>query len=190
MTQRVLVDANVLFAKTTMDWLFLLRCDNPGMFQLCATEDILAEVLANMRKKHPTAPGHVTRHRADLMRTFLDEILDDYSGDLSFTGNDPDDYHVHAAAVTCRADLLLTQNDPADFTRNPDEEVYEIIAPDEFFCLVAQSNPMCLRPIVERQLEYWQKRPRYLQLDDALTTAGCPAFGLRFREELQRLAFD
>ena len=62
--QRVFVDANVLYSKTLMDWLFLLKLHNPGMFQVHTTEDVCAEVLANMRSRHPQAPGHYTAHLA------------------------------------------------------------------------------------------------------------------------------
>ncbi|RRD29306.1 PIN domain-containing protein [Actinomyces bowdenii] len=189
MTQRVLVDANVLFSKTTMDWLFLLRMHNAGMFSLYATEDIIAEVLANMRKKNPTAPGHLTSHRAELIRNTLDEVLRDFPSDIPFTGADPADYHVHAAATNGRADLLLTSNKPEDFTAHPDGEAYSIICPDEFFLLISESNPSCLMPIIEEQMDYWSSKQEHLQLDDALMGAQCPAFSLRVREELQKLAF-
>lgn len=184
------MDANILYQKTAMDWVFLLRLNNQGMFQLFATEDILAEVVANMRKNRPTVAGHVTSHRARLIRKNLDEVLDGYPGGMAFTGNDPGDYHVHAAAVHGRADFVLTHNDVRDFTGAPDRETYSVIAPDEFFMLVAESNPACVRPIVEMQLAYWQRRPEFVQLDDALMRVGCPAFASRVREELQRLALS
>lgn len=57
MTQRVFVDANVFFSRTLTDWLFLLRFETEGMFQVHTTEDVFAEVIYRMRKKNPTAPG-------------------------------------------------------------------------------------------------------------------------------------
>lgn len=188
MTQRVLVDANILYQKTTMDWMFLLRDENAGMFQLYATEDIIAEVVANMRKKKPRAPGHVTHRRAELIRMSLDEVLDNFSGKIPFTGRDCGDYHVHAAAVEGRANFILSHNEARDFTEDPDGEYYSVIAPDDFFMLVSESNPTCMMPIVRRQIEYWERKPECLQLDDALMRVGCPAFALRVREELQRIA--
>lgn len=193
MTQRVLVDSNVLFSKTLLDWLFHLRTHNEGLFQLYATEDILAEVLSNMREKHPGAPGHLTRRRLELMRTALDEILPDYPGDDTpggggFTGRDPHDFHVHSAATAGRASLLLTVNDPRDFTQSPDNEPYEVIHPDAFFCMVANSNPNCLMPITRAQLDYWNARGHNRQLDDALRAAACPTFADGVRRTIKRLA--
>ena len=42
------VDANVLFSKTCRDWLYFLRQENEGMFQLCSTNDVMVEVLYNL----------------------------------------------------------------------------------------------------------------------------------------------
>ncbi|MBP0656675.1 hypothetical protein J8J20_22635, partial [Mycobacterium tuberculosis] len=88
----------------------------PTMFQLHSTEDVFAEVIANMRKKYPTAPGRKTARRAQLMRDNMDEVLVDFPSDLHFTGADPQDYHVHAGAVHGRADVVLTCNTPQDIT--------------------------------------------------------------------------
>lgn len=176
MTQRVFVDANVFFSKTLTDWLFLLRLRSEGMFQVHSTEDVFAEVVANMRKKKPAAPGRVTRRRAEILRNNVDEVIEDFpaSGEMGapFTGKDAFDYHVHAAASAARADFVLTCNDASDITQKPDSECYEVIHPDAFFCLVVRSNSACLLPIVREQLSYWSKKPKFCQLDDALHAAG------------------
>lgn len=172
MTQRVFVDANVFYSKTLMDWLFLLKRENESMFQLHATEDVFAEVASNMRKKHPRLPGHVVRRRVELMRQSVDEVLNTFPGDLSFTGTDEDDYHIHAAATACQADLLLTDNDPKDITTSEDVH-YEIICPDDFFALVTKSAPpKMLHPIINCQIEYWAQKPQHMQLDEAFRNAG------------------
>lgn len=188
MTQRVFVDANVLFSKTLMDWLFLLHLENPAMFQLHSTEDVFAEVVANMREKHPTAPGHKTARRAQLMRENMDEVLEDFPPDLAFTGTDPHDYHVHAGAVHGRADFVLTCNAPQDITTTPEAEPYDIVHPDDFFLVVADSNPACLIPVVRDQVAYWSAIPRHRQLDDALARADCPQFADRVRQTLAQIA--
>lgn len=188
MTQRVFVDANILYSKTLMDWLFLLRRDNPSMFQIHSTEDVFAEVVSNMRKKCPTAPGHTTARRAQLIRENMDEVLRDFPAGLSFTGRDPEDYHVHAGAVHGAADVVLTCNKAEDFSTNPDAEPYDILHPDDFFVLVADSNPACLVPIVEEQVKYWAAKASHIQLDQALVAAGCPRFAARVRKALAHIA--
>ncbi|WP_293954136.1 hypothetical protein [uncultured Corynebacterium sp.] len=78
MAQRVFVDANILFSKTLMDWLFLLRNANEGMFQVHTTEDVIAEVISNFRKRTPRRQGCQTKRRSDLIRVSLDEIVPDF----------------------------------------------------------------------------------------------------------------
>lgn len=188
MPQRVFVDANIFYRRTLLDWMYHLRQANEGMFQLHSTEDVFAEVLANMREKNPTAPGHVTRHRLELMRQCVDEVIRDYPGDTEFTGTDPKDYHVHAAALAARSDLVVTDDKPSGITTTPDAQLYELISPDDFFMLVVDSSPTCLLPIVRLQFEYWKTKPGHRQLDDALAKAGCQHFALRVRAALSRLA--
>lgn len=188
MTQRVFVDANVLFSKTQMDWLFFLKTENDSMFQLHATEDVFAEVASNMRKRNPRLAGHAVRNRVETMRLVVDEVVETFPADLPFTGRDEHDYHVHAAATYSQADLLLTCNDPSDISTTHDHH-YEIIHPDEFFVLVAESAPAnMLHPIVQAQIAYWHNKPEFQQLDEALRRASCPKFADIIRRTLQEMA--
>ena len=78
--QKVFVDANILFSKTLMDWLFFLREENSGMFQLISTQDVFSEVLYNMRKNNPRAPGIRVSRRLELMKKCMDSIVSDFPG--------------------------------------------------------------------------------------------------------------
>lgn len=147
--QIVFVDANILFSKTLMDWLFFLREENPGMFQLIGTQDVFSEVLYNMRRSNPRAPGIRISRRLELMKECMDSVVSDFPGGLDFSGADKNDYHAHAAATSQDADFILTQDRPSDFTSSPDNEVSEIIIPDDFFTLVADSNPHLPSPYRE-----------------------------------------
>ncbi|WP_234354132.1 PIN domain-containing protein [Janibacter massiliensis] len=182
------VDANVFFSKTLTDWLFLLRYETEGMFQVHTTEDVCAEVIYRMRKKNPTAPGHFTRRRIDLLRGSLDEIIGDYPADLPFTGADPADYHVHAAATAGRADIVITANKVGDFTNDPDAESYEVMHPDDFFLLVGESSRGCVPQVIEKQIMHWKHDARRVQLDEMLERAGCPEFAITVRELLRHRA--
>lgn len=193
MPQRVFVDSNVLASKTCRDWLFYLRDANEGMFQLHATHDVFAEALRKMRKNNQRLPGGVVVAMVDQIERCIDEVVPNFSGDLAFSGKDEGDYHVHAAAIASKSDMILTFNAPSDITQAPDEENYEIVSPDEFFTLVADSNPACMKPITKTQFEYWCRRAERgdsvtTQLDDALRAARCPEFAGRVLEALQQLA--
>ncbi|MGO1274492.1 hypothetical protein [Corynebacterium variabile] len=80
MTQRILVDANVIVSKTQFDWLFHLRQLNPGMFQIHSTYDIFAEALKALRRDIPSLPGRVIAQRVEMIQDCVDEVLQDFSG--------------------------------------------------------------------------------------------------------------
>lgn len=186
MTQRVFVDASIFVSRTILDWLFHLRRLNEGMFQLHATEDVFVEALHATRKRNPRAPGSLLSDRMEKIRACVDEVLPTFPGTLEFTGSDEGDYHVHAAAISSRADIIPTQNDAHDITTTPDSEPYEIYTADDFFMLIVQSNPSCLLTCTKGQLTYWSRRGNP-QLDDHLTKADCPKFADAVREALRTL---
>lgn len=105
--QRVFVDANVLVSRTTRDWLFLLRNETQGMFQVHSTFDVIVEAVRAFRRLHPRADGSESKRLFDLLEQNLDELLGDFDGDVDFAGGDPGDLHVHAAAVASDAHVLL-----------------------------------------------------------------------------------
>ncbi|MDK7180128.1 PIN domain-containing protein [Corynebacterium riegelii] len=188
MTQRVFVDANVLFSKTCRDWLYFLRQENEDMFQLCSTNDVMVEVLYHLRKRRPKAGSALLEAHFNQIRDLIDEVVEVFPGHAQFTGRDNGDYHVHAAAIACQADVLLTNNSPADFTDNEDAEPYEIYTADDFFVLVADSNPASILRVTKEQFEYWGNKPGSQPLDKALIAAGCPQFAARVRENLRKIA--
>lgn len=176
---RVFVDANVLYSKTLRDWLGLLYTDQDEVapFQVFWSEDVLAEVVYHLRKNHPEWDGgKLSNLRDRIAQTFEVGRVTDYSVDGSYQGNDPHDAHVHAAAVACQADYLLTC-DHADFaSEDPDELPYEIVVPDEFFVLVDRSSPELVDSCISHQIAYHQRRRGDVDLDGALKRAGCPDF--------------
>src|SRR4051812_14658015 len=101
MLQRVFLDANVLCSRTLRDWTCLLRLRTDGMFQLHTTEDVLAETIRTLRRLRPDLPGGaVTRLRTAVLGA-IDELVEDFDATVPYTGSDPDDRHVHAAALAC-----------------------------------------------------------------------------------------
>lgn len=176
MGTRVLVDANVFVSRTRLDWLHFLRESAASAFSTFTTHDIQAEAIHALRRLHPRVDGAVIARRVEMMALTLDEVLDHFPGDLPFTGRDEADYHMHAAAVAGRADIVLTDNDPHDFTARPAAEPYEVLTADAFFLSVAAADPACLPAIVREQLAYWTRRRDYVPLDVALHRSGCPGF--------------
>ncbi len=185
MLNRIFVDANVLVSRTLRDWVCLLRAEIPAMFQLHTTEDVLAEALHAFRRIRKDAPGGaVTRMRAAIVGS-MDEVLDDFDATIPYGGTDPDDRHVHAAAVSCQADILLTED--AGFVES-DQTPYEVYRCDDFFCLVDDSAPEHVRNVVLLMSRYWRSRPDSRPLDEQLVAAGCAQFAERVTAHLRFLS--
>ncbi|OFR63004.1 PIN domain-containing protein [Corynebacterium sp. HMSC078H07] len=188
MPQRVFIDANVLASRTILDWLFALQCLSRGMFTFHTSQDVLAETSRALRRKYPFAPGRIIDHRITKISAVVEEIIQDFPGELPFDGMDRDDYHVHAAAVASYADIILTNNSKEDITRSPDVQHYEILGADEFLMLVHDSAPQLVLTCTKQQLDYWQTQENFRGLDDALRRADCPNFARAVREALKTLA--
>ncbi len=181
------VDANVWFSRTLRDWLGLLYVtpEEPP-FVVHWTEDVLAELIYHLRKKNPTWPGgRITGIRDQLAGTFEAGRVERFEVDASYGGSDLDDAHVHAAAVACRADVLVTCN-VDDFTWDEDTSPYEVMHPDEFLMLVDDSAPGLVAAVVDRMCGYWVDRRGDADLPASLRKADCPQFADRVLAHLHR----
>lgn len=122
------------------------------------------------------------RHRDRIARAFEVGRVDDFQvGDDK--GKDALDAHVHAAAVACRADILLTTN-VADFVWYENESPYEVLTPDEFLVLVDEAAPELVAEVAVKMCSYWFKRSGDANLPKKLKDAGCPKFAERVRRHL------
>lgn len=148
------------------------------------TEDVLAEVLYHLRKRHPDWGGsRITGIRDRIAETFEVGRVDDFEIGDDYKGKDAFDAHVHAAAVACRADILLTTN-VADFAWGENESPYEALTPDEFLVLVDELAPELVAEVSVRMCRYWFKRSGDANLPKKLKDAGCPQFAEWVRRHL------
>ncbi len=180
------VDSNVLYSRTTRDWLFLLRNETRDMFQVHSTIDVVVEVVRAVRRAKPEVSGAVTHALHQQLVANLDELLTDYDATVEFTGVDPADRHVHAAAIAAGAHVLLTSNG-RDFG-DPGRLRYELFEPDAFFLLLDDGAPAMVRRVVVKQLAYWSSRNDLGRpvkgVAEALDDAGCRGLSERVREHL------
>lgn len=184
MVQRVFVDADVLFSRTLRDWLFLLKLESQGgMFTLGTSSDVIAEVIARIRDKHPQVSGAaIETLRARLVST-IDELFNDFHVQPRMLTGDRGDGHVRAAATDGKFDFLLTR----DRTLLADAEsdlppFYEPISPDSFLTLVCDSAPTRVAAVAKKQADYYQSRHQIPDLAGRLRAAGCPNFAARVDE--------
>lgn len=176
----VFVDANVWYSRTLRDWLGMLYIapEDPP-FVVHWTEDVLAELLHHLRREHPEWDGgRITAIRDRLAGTFETGRVDDFVVDEGYAGRDPHDAHVHAAAVACHADVLVTFN-TRDFVWDENTSAYEVMHPDDFLALVDESNPGLVSEVIGRMCAYWVRRTGEADLPLGLRLAGCPEFAER-----------
>ena len=95
------------------------------------------------------------------------------------------DAHIHAAAVACGADVLVTLN-LGDFVWDENTAPYEVMHPDDFLLLVDDSSPELVAEVVGRMCAYWVGRRGEADLPGSLQLADCPQFAERVRKHLRR----
>lgn len=184
----VFVDANVWFSRTLRDWIGMLYTtpDHPP-FVVHWTEDVLAELLYHLRKTHPDWSGlRITTIRDRMAGAFEGGRVDQYVIDAAYGGTDVGDAHVHSAAVACSADVLVTCN-VKDFVWDENQSTYEVMHPDDFLILAADSFPELVQEVTQRMSAYWVARSGESNLPAALRKADCPRFADRVRHHLHRM---
>ncbi|MCR6689073.1 PIN domain-containing protein [Cellulomonas sp.] len=183
----VFVDANVWFSRTLRDWIGLLYVtpDEP-LFVVHWSEDVLAELIHHLRKKHPTWPGRrISSIRDQLAGTFEAGRVEAFEIDGSYRGRDAADAHVHAAATACAADVLVTCN-ASDFVWDENTSSYELMHPDVFLVLVDDAAPLLVAKVAAEMCAYWVGRRGEADLPRSLRSAGCAEFAERVRGHLLR----
>lgn len=155
------------------------------MFSVLSTEDVLAETMYRLRRNRRDLDGGVIYDLRAKFEEAIDEILKDFQGDIEYQGADPDDKHVHAAAVAGDADYLLTED--RGFVWD-DDTPYEVYTCDEFFMLIDDGSPISVQRVVSNQLAYYRRNGNSKSLVDALRDAGCPQFAQRIEDHLRTLS--
>lgn len=185
-SHRVFVDANVYYSRTQRDWLGLLYLQGESnAFSVFWTEDVLGELVYHLRRQHPGWAGHrISSIRDRLTGVFENGRVADFPVGQLDEVSDPHDLHVHAAALSCDADILLTNN-IKDFSS---VQHYDVMAPDEFFCLIDDSLPHVVRAATRDQSAYWGRRDGGADLPDRLRRVGCPRFAARVLAHLRAIA--
>lgn len=195
--QRVFIDANILFSRTLRDWMFMLRIETQGqMFTLSTSEDALVEAQYSFRKEHPSAPGHSIARIRNLVAEFCDEIVADYRVIPNALLADKYDLHIHAAAKSVGAHILVTQDKGfLSLSKGKKDGLpYEVMNADDFFVLLYDSAPQFVTRVVKDQMVFWatkretDSRDNSMTLKTALLNSNCPNFAERVSNHLQNLA--
>ncbi len=101
------LDACVLFPASLRDT--LLRTAKAGLYRLQLTDDILMEVYRNLIKKG--MPEDKAKRLMDILSTEFEEaFVTQYRKLISSMPINEKDKHVLAAAMACKAQIIVTQN--------------------------------------------------------------------------------
>lgn len=174
----VLVDANVWYSRTLRDWVCMLAVDErSSLYTALWTEDILAETLASIRRSRTDLEGGKIAHiREQIIQVFPEGRVRDYESE--FPLRDPKDAHVHGAAVSGGADILLTSN-TRDFvpeSGSEDDLPYELYVPDDFFMLIDDSDHSLVERTARRIDEHRRRNRVPFSIAERLKAAGAPEF--------------
>lgn len=111
--RRVLLDANILYSRIIRDYFLYAAID--GIISVFWSEAIINESLENMIRKVPS----FTIEHAEVLKQRLNANFPDASVEISDCHHlmarginlpDPNDVHVLAAAMSCGASILCTNN--------------------------------------------------------------------------------
>lgn len=161
-------DANVLYPAPLRD--LLIRLAQAGIVRGRWTDAIHAEWIRNVLHNNPSlAPDRIARTRRLMDSAVRDCLVADYEhliDDLRLP--DPNDRHVLAAAIQCKAEAIVTFN-LKDF---PDAALrkYGVIAvePDDFLLPLIEAYPETLCRVIRQQQQSLRKPP--VSLDELLKT--------------------
>jgi predicted nucleic acid-binding protein len=146
-----LYDACVLYPAPLRD--FLMQLALTGLFRARWSDQIHAEWITNLLKNRPDlTPTQLERTRELMNHSVLDCLVTDYDELIpGLNLPDPDDRHVLAAAIRCRADVIVTYNlsdFPATYLNQFGIEAQH---PDEFVTHLLDLSPGLVCAAAKRQ---------------------------------------
>lgn len=182
----MLPDANVLYSRTLRDWICLLaNRSGPPLFHLRWTEDILAELVYHLRKKHPHfSDPQIGGVRDRIIAVAEHGRIRGYEIDPDLTYTDKYDAHLHAAAEHGGVEYIITADRKFhDFAVAHDDDLgYEVYTPDDFLMLVHRDSYATVLDVLLDQIKYHGRGGRKFNLVASLAAAGAPKFAAAIRE--------
>ncbi|MCB9285092.1 MAG: PIN domain-containing protein [Lewinellaceae bacterium] len=146
-----ILDACVLYPAPLRD--LLLNLGANGLFIPKWSEIIQSEWTKNLLDNRPDLSSDKLQRTVDLMNTAFPDANVEGFEDLvqGLKLPDPGDHHVLAAAIRCKADVIVTSNlqdFPVDYLTGFD---LEALHPDSFICnLIDQDPEACLKALNEQ----------------------------------------
>ncbi len=133
MTQfTVLYDANVLYPSLLRD--VMLRLATTGLFRAKWSKQIQDEWTCNLQKNHPDLADKIPGLVEKINKNFHDCMVSGFEHLIPCVSElpDPGDGHVLAAAIQCRAEIIVTKNIKDFPSEVLDKYGIEVRHPDDF----------------------------------------------------------
>jgi predicted nucleic acid-binding protein len=161
-----LYDACVLYPAPLRD--FLMHLALTGLYRARWSDEIHSEWIRNLLKNRADLkPVDLQRTRELMNHSVLDCLVSDYEQLIpSINLPDPNDRHVLAAAIRCRADVIVTYNltdFPATYIKQFGIEAQH---PDEFITHLIDLSPGLVCAAAKRQRASLKNPPK--SVDDYL----------------------
>lgn len=178
----VLCDANVLYGQWLRD--LVMHLGIVGLLQPRWSERIEEEWITNLLEHRPDLDPARVRRTADLMNQAIPQAkIPTNSSELNLSLPDPDDVHVVQAALSAKADYLMTFN-LADFPPSICQALgFQVVHPDIFLVQLLEEYPEALLQTLW-QMQRQKVRPpvSWEDLTQALKRADLPRFSLLLME--------
>ncbi|HWE62229.1 MAG TPA: PIN domain-containing protein [Chloroflexota bacterium] len=178
--QRVVLDANVLYAMPLADT--LLTAAAQRLFQLRWSAELLQEVRETMLK-HQFPAAAVDRRLHAMQQAFRNAEVTGYQHLIAqIQLPDPEDRQVVAAAIRAEAGVIVTAN-LQDFPGAVlAAHAIRVLSPDDFLTALASAFPQLMLALVQRQAAALRRPPMTFAGLVAILAAHAPRFGAVLRE--------
>lgn len=158
-------DANVLYPNTVRD--VLIRVAQHGLVQAKWTDQILDETFRSLKEKRPDLdPQGLDRTRELMAGAIRDVLVKGYEPLIDILDlPDPDDHHVLAAAIRCKAQVIVTSNlkdFPADKLAAWDVQA---VHPDAFIEAQIDLSPQIVYAVLQQVADDWKFHPNAVVAD-------------------------
>lgn len=183
------LDTCVLFGATLTD--VTLRIAEEGAFSPLWSQGVLDELVEALVRNERTTPAKARRRVEHMRRAFPAAEVEDYELLVPSMTCDPKDRHVLAAAVSGRAEVLVTFN-TSDFPESSTApHDITVVHPDQFLLDQLDLHPRLVHRAVEGLLTTASRPPlASADLLDALVRTEVPQFAEALRGHLASTPAD
>ncbi|MEH1966197.1 PIN domain-containing protein [Nostoc sp.] len=166
--QLVLLDSCVMFPMYLRD--ILLRCARAGCYLPYWSQEILDGATRNLVITGKMSVERAIKLEGTITAAFPEAMVEVPNGLAEIMTNHPGDRHVLAAAVTAKADIIVTSNIKHFQVKDLARWEIEAQHPDTFLTYLYDLDPDCILQVIHRWSQDLKKPPlTFVELLDLLS---------------------